>query len=332
MLGISFSGRINRTQYLIKSTIITILSCLTMAPMINSNSNLSGLIDAYKNGDLDSILQNNNMLGLVKNLSNPNTSNLSLDQQLKNVLSGGQQPSSNSNSIVNKKMEDIISGNQKQLSTDSSNTILDKRIEDAMSGKPQEPGAIVSSNPILDKRINDAMNGIQQQIATNNTSTSSLNTSSTTPTTEESLSKLKELIKSNSEIIPKLKELIKSNSNLSATSMISNLMETIKSNKKTDNIPEQHANKTINQNSLNQNTSNSLQTSINNFLNSSSFILSANIILTIMFYSVGVRRGHDLGISGWATFILTVIPIINIIVYGVYFAAFKGTSGSNKYN
>lgn len=68
-----------------------------------------------------------------------------------------------------------------------------------------------------------------------------------------------------------------------------------------------------------------------------SFTLTSIIIFliwnvyTLMYtLSMAIRRGHDLGISGWISFFMLLIPIVGIF-YAIYLLLWKGQIGSNQY-
>lgn len=78
----------------------------------------------------------------------------------------------------------------------------------------------------------------------------------------------------------------------------------------------------------------SVLTEINNFslFEQGIFITMFYIYIIVYSITVDVRRGHDLGISGLITFLLYLIPIINIIYMLIYLGFVKGTPKLNQYN
>ena len=63
-------------------------------------------------------------------------------------------------------------------------------------------------------------------------------------------------------------------------------------------------------------------------------LLGINLIISLFLwyclYTVNVKRGHDLNISGWITFFASCLPLINFI-YFIYLGSFKGKQTENKY-
>ncbi len=55
-----------------------------------------------------------------------------------------------------------------------------------------------------------------------------------------------------------------------------------------------------------------------------------SIYFTVLIFSFQVKRTHDLNKSGWLTFFMGIIPIVNIF-FGLYIAFFKGDATDNKY-
>ena len=67
-------------------------------------------------------------------------------------------------------------------------------------------------------------------------------------------------------------------------------------------------------------------------INLSPIIFAIMSILTVIYgFSVSVRRGHDLGMSGWMLFLINCIPVVHFFLF-IYLGFFKGDPNENKYD
>ena len=60
------------------------------------------------------------------------------------------------------------------------------------------------------------------------------------------------------------------------------------------------------------------------------FVLMVPII-AVYGMSVSVRRGHDLGLSGWIVFIGNFVPVVNLVLF-IYLGFFRGEPNENQYD
>jgi uncharacterized membrane protein YhaH (DUF805 family) len=59
-------------------------------------------------------------------------------------------------------------------------------------------------------------------------------------------------------------------------------------------------------------------------------VLALMVLWCVISWTASVRRSHDFGWSGWAVFILSIIPIVGMIFYAMLFIR-RGDSGMNRY-